>query len=69
MNRAMNLFCSFDQNNKFLGNGGTLKIGLLQCYGVLWIHNIDAICLSKEFQTYFTPVFRELSYEQRNVDL
>ena len=24
--------------------GGPLKIRLLQCYEVLWIHNIDAIC-------------------------
>ena len=23
-----------------------LKIGLLQCYEALWIHNIDAICSS-----------------------
>ena len=27
----------------FLGNGGQLKNRLLQCYVLLWIHNIDAI--------------------------
>ena len=28
------------QNNRFLRNNGTLKITILQCYEVLWIHNI-----------------------------
>ena len=37
----------FYQNNQFLRNHGTLKITLLQCYEVLWIHNIDAICTTK----------------------
>ena len=41
MNGAMTFFCSFHQNNQIQGN---LKIGLLQCYEVIWIHNIDAIC-------------------------
>ena len=26
-------------------HSGPLKIRLLQCYVVLWIHNIDAICM------------------------
>ena len=45
LNGAMYFFCSFDQNNQFKGNGGSLKISLLQCYEVLWIHNIDLICI------------------------
>ena len=45
MNGAMTFFCSCYQNNHFQGNVGTLKIRLLQCYEVLWIHNINAICL------------------------
>ena len=32
-------------NNRFLRNSGPLKIRILQCYVVLWIHNIDAICI------------------------
>ena len=40
----MTFFCSFNQSNQFQGNGEMLKITLLQCYEVLWIHNIDAIC-------------------------
>ena len=31
----------------FLRNCGPLKISLLQCYEVPWIHNIDSICLLK----------------------
>ena len=45
MNGAMTFFSNFDQNNSFEGIYGTLKIRLLQCYAVLWIHNIDAICI------------------------
>ena len=37
MNGTMTFFCNFDQN------GGTLKIE--KCYEVLWIHNVDAICI------------------------
>ena len=43
---AMTFFCTFDQNNQSQGNGGTLKITLLQGYEVLWILDIDAICNS-----------------------
>jgi len=46
MNGDTTFFYSFDQNNQFEGNERTLKIRLLQCYEVLWIHNIDAICIS-----------------------
>ena len=46
----------FNQNNWFLRNCGTLKITLLQCYEVLWIHNIDAICSSIK-----TPDFKHFS--------
>ena len=39
-------FCdSFYQKNRFLRNQGTLKITLFQCYEVLWIDNIDVICI------------------------
>ena len=31
----------------FLGKGGSLIISLLQCYVVLWIHDIDAFCISQ----------------------
>ena len=34
----------FYQNDWLLRNRGPLKIGLIQCHEVLWIHNIDAIC-------------------------
>ena len=44
MNDAITFFCRFDQNNQFKGNGGTLKIRLLQFCEVLSIHNIDVIC-------------------------
>ena len=38
----------------FLRNSGPLKIRLLQCFVVLWIHNIDVICL-----TFLILCFRE----------
>ena len=44
MNGAKTLFDSWYLNNCFLRSSGPLKIRLLQCYVVLWIHNIDAIC-------------------------
>ena len=44
MNRATTLHYSWYQNNRFLSNSVQLKIRLLQCYVVLWIHNISAIC-------------------------
>ena len=36
---------NFHQNNLFLGNDVVLKIWLLQFYEVLWIDDIDAICI------------------------
>ena len=42
----MIFFNGFCQNNWSLGHGGLSKIRSLQCYEVLWIHNIDAICTS-----------------------
>ena len=44
MNEATLFINSLCLNNQVLRKSGPLKIGLLQCYGVLWIHNIDAIC-------------------------
>ena len=39
-------FCKiFYQNDKFMNK--LLKISLLQSAEVLWIHNIDAICMLK----------------------
>ena len=46
MNGAKTFFDNYYLNNCFLRNiGQLLKIRLLQCYVVLWIHNIDAICI------------------------
>ena len=42
---AKTFFDSLYPNDSFLRNSGPLKIRLLQCYVVLWIHNIDAICI------------------------
>ena len=44
LNGAMIFFNGLCQNNRFLGNSGLSKIRSLQCYEVLWIHNIDGIC-------------------------
>ena len=44
LNGATTFFKSLDQNDQFLENRGSLKISLLHCYEVLWIHNIDEIC-------------------------
>ena len=44
MNGAKTFFDSLYLNNCFLWNSWPLKIRLLQCYVMLWIHNIDAIC-------------------------
>ena len=44
MNWATIFLQFFYQNIRFLRNRGTLKITVLQCYEVLWIYNIDAIC-------------------------
>ena len=41
----MAFFDSLYLNNCFLWDSGSLKIRLLQCYVVLWIHNIDTICM------------------------
>ena len=62
MNKATTFSNSFDQNNQFQENGGPLKIRLLHRYEVLWIHNIDPICiypvhvLSSLFLPSWTPV-------------
>ena len=34
----------FYQDYWFLGNGGPVKISLLQCYEVAWTYSIDNIC-------------------------
>ena len=43
MNRTKTFFDSWYLFNLFLRNSEPSKINLLQCYVVLWIHNIDAI--------------------------
>ena len=45
MKGAKTFFDSWYVNNRFLQNSGPLKIRLQKCYVVLWIHNIDAICI------------------------
>ena len=46
LNGATTIFNNFCHKKKLsLGNGEQLKTGQLQCYVVLWIHNIDAICM------------------------
>ena len=45
MNGATTFFYTWYLYNQFLRNSGPLKIRLLQCYVVIWIHNIDAICM------------------------
>ena len=49
LNGAITFFNNFCHKNWSLGNGGQLKTRLLQCYVILWIHNIDAICSSPAF--------------------
>ena len=50
LNEATKSCQSFYQNDRFSRNCWPLKISLLQCYEVLWIPNIDAICtLTKTF--------------------
>ena len=46
MNGAKTFFESWPLNNRLLRSSGPLKIRLLQCYIVLWIPIIDAICRS-----------------------
>ena len=43
-NSLGNSSVDFYQNDRHSRNRGLLKISLLQCYELLWIHNIDAIC-------------------------
>ena len=58
MNEAKIFFNRFCQNDWSLGNDGLSKIRSLQCYEVLWIHDIDAICNSYAFQAlYICNVF------------
>ena len=51
-------FDSWYLNNRISWNSGPLKISLFQCYAVLWIPNIDAICISKTIirNQIFSPV-------------
>ena len=44
MNGATTFVTSLDKNIRSSGSSGLLKVWLLQCHVVLWIHNIDAIC-------------------------
>ena len=49
MKRPMTLFNVLYRikiNGAYIWNGGPLKIRLLQCYEELWIHNINAICIT-----------------------
>ena len=46
MSKEALFFDSWYLNNRFLRNSRPLKIRFLQCYVVLWIHNIDAICIN-----------------------
>ena len=46
--------CNLYLNNRILQNSGPLKIRLLQCYVVLWIHNIDAICMDSLWLWFLT---------------
>ena len=50
---AMIFFYGFCQNDWSLGNGGLSKIRSLQCYEVLCIHNIDAICTEEHTVSLF----------------
>ena len=59
MKGAKTFFDSWYLNNRFLRNSGPLKIRLLQCYVVLWIHNIDVICISK---TLFLDLISQMNF-------
>ena len=53
MNGVKTFFDSSYLNHRFLRSSGPLKIRLLQCYVVLSIYNIDAICMhSSIYQVY-----------------
>ena len=45
MKEAKILF-TFFKNNQLIGNNGPMKIWLVLCYILLWVHNIDVICIS-----------------------
>ena len=46
----------------FLKNCRPLKIRLLQCYEVLWIHNIDSICIKR------SPLIYDARNHQKNFE-
>ena len=48
-----------------LRNSGSLNISLLQCYVVLWIHNIDAICSRMRARTIIYRPFYDICYHPR----
>ena len=49
-NVKRSVFKELYQNNQFLGNGVPLVIRLLQCYEILWTHDMTVLFIS--FITY-----------------
>ena len=62
MNGAKIFFDTWYLNNRFLRNCEPLKISLLHCYEVVWIHNIKAICIMLENCTIFARLRDFLVY-------
>ena len=57
----------FYQNDWLLRNRGPLKIGLIQCHEVLWIHNIDAIGIHKSVNSLHQKIIKTINQKSNLV--